>query len=150
MAGWWGTLTASHRAFRCEGCCQHPGDFHTCSGAGRKNELSLATPYGFVFPISRLLGNGLHPPPPAGCWESKSNFQQLQILGQVQNPAQANPCWCCSPSKLGRSPPRTAVPPAHCTAQPGLTVWGFFSCSHLWALAVISKHLLQIIQDYRN
>ena len=148
---WWGAFAAWRWGFRCEGFCQHPGDFHTCSGACRKNKFSLATPYAFVFPIICLLGNGLRPPAPAGCWEGKGDFESPQILVQGQNPAQANPCWCCGPSEQqgrgevpwaqGHPQPATLLPARH-----GL----FSSCSHLWVLAVISKHLLQIIQDYRN
>jgi len=149
-AGWWGTFAAWRWGFRCKGFCQHPGDFHKCSGAGRKNKFSLASPYGFVFPISRLLGSGLRPPAPVGCWNGKGDFVSSQILVQGQNLAQADARWRCGPSEQWKEkkPLGTGTPQARCSAaSQARTV--FFLQSPL-GLAVILKHLLQIIQDYRN
>lgn len=153
IAGWWDTFTASHWGFRCEGFCQHPEDFHTCWGAGRKNKVSLATAYGFVFPINHLLESRLHSLAATSCWEGKGNFKSPQILTQGQNPALANPHLCYGPSEQGeqeKSPEHSNTrSPLRC-CQPGQPGMGCFLPHSPLGLAVISKHLLQIIQDYRN
>lgn len=120
---WWGTFAAWRWGFRCDGFCQHPGDFHTCSGAGRKNKFSWQLRMLLSFPSSASWGMGSIPPTPAGCWVGKGDFESPQILVQGQNPAQTSPHWCCVPSEQqGREKPsgHSDTPSLPCCCQSGM------------------------------
>lgn len=60
--------------------------------------------------------------------------------------------WRRGAASMARQESNFRSPRSVCMANTQLLVGQglFSSCRHPWALAVILKHLLQIIQDYRN
>lgn len=122
---WWGAFAVWRWGFRCEGFCQHPGDFHTCLGAGRKNKFSWQLRMLLSFPSS------------PGEWAPSPPL--LQAAGWAKVALSHPISWCRAKTQLRpvltgavsplssrerRSPLVTVTPPAcHAAASQAQTVF---------------------------